>query len=128
MKKLTVTAILVVVVSVLAFGSAASHLETITGLINEWGEICTQVTDDPAGYFAAAVTMQEIIDEMEIELIAAMQQVTSPYEAEGVLYLICQYSGMQLGTDGLRELDMAKMTAAAQIMNSASAKIKALVK
>ena len=129
MKKLTVTAILVVVVSVLAFGSVASRLETIAGLINEWRETCAWAADDPADrYFVAAVIMQEFIDEIEIELIAAMQQITSFYEAKGVLYAICEYSGMQLGTDGMRELDMAKITAATQIMNWATAKINALVR
>jgi len=120
---------LMVVISVLAFGSAASHLETITGLINEWNKTCAWATDDLADrYFVSAAIMQELIDEIEIELIAAMQEITSSYEAKGVLYAICQYSGMQLGTDGMRELDMAKITAATQIMNWATAKINAMVR
>jgi len=129
MKKLTVTVILVVVISVLAFGSVASRLQTITGLLNEWGETCAWAADAPTDrHFVAAVIMQELIDEMEIELIAGMQQITSSYEAKGVLYAICEYTGMQLGTDGMRELDMAKITAATQIMNWATAKINAMVR
>jgi len=129
MKKLTATAILMVVISVVAFGSVMSHIETITGLLNEWRDTLTWAIDDPISRcLIGAIRMQGFVDEIEIELIAAMQQVTSSYEAKVVLCAVCSYSGMQLGTDGMLELDMAKVTACTLILNWATAKINAMVR
>ena len=122
-------AVLIMVIGVLAFGSVHSRLNTVNELMYRWSAICTWATPDPEErHFQAGIQMLGIVRQMESELVEAIQEATTPFEAEWVFHAVCQYTAAHLGTVGMLELDTAKMTTATELTYWINSQIEQLPK
>ena len=126
MKKILVTLILVLAVSIIGY-TVTQHLTTIAALGDEWLVALTWLEADPLGrYDEATKKLQNIASTMETELIKAIQCKMSPEEAKFTLCAAYSFVAMQFGVDALLEISEAKKEVSEEIIKWVATKLQEL--
>ena len=117
MKKILLTAIIVALIGTVGFASTASHAQTISNLLAQYSDLVTWASSDPyARCSVAAPRMNIIVSAVTIEAIKAIQEATTPQEAQLALAIVYMLVGMDLGAEGVQELNNNKVTVATEII------------
>lgn len=127
MRKIVVVLVVIGLVSVLGLSSVESHLWSVMRLTEQWTEIGSgAIGGSLLQRFSAAEAMFEIINEVEIEILAAIQEAQFVIEAQIILALTYALAGMRLGTEGLQKVDIAKITAGTELIVLANTRLMEL--
>jgi hypothetical protein len=129
MKKAAVVVVIIGLVSVLGFGSVLEHVDRISDLMRRCTAIVQWATGSPyTRHLSAAVQMEMLVEHGEMEILAAMQEVKSLLEAQTILVAMYGIAGMRIGAEGMRDLDVGKLTVAAYLLKYAASRGRDLLR
>ena len=128
MNKVVAVLVIIGLVGVLGFGSVLEHVDRIGDLTRQYTSIVQWATDSPyARYLEAAEQMRYVVDRAEAEILAAMLEAKTAFEAKVVLATMYGVVGMRVGADGMKELDVDKLTVATYLLEYSSSCISELL-
>lgn len=117
MKKAVVVLVIIGLVSVLGFSSVLEHADRIGDLMRRYTAIVLWATGSPyTRHLSAAVQMEMLVEQAEAEILAAIQEVKTLFEAQTILVTMYGVVGIRIGAEGMRDLDIDKLTVAACLL------------